>query len=298
MSQIQSRNTVDQNEIDLIDLVRIFWSRRILIVGGTLLATVAAVIISFLLPSVYEISMIFEPAKIAGEPIAPESVRESIVGEVYDYRIRQELNIPFGEYPKIRATIPKGTGIIKVAIESKTPVMAKDILLKMLSHIEDEYDQRLEYERSKIRNEIKWTKIKNEAIIEKLKLAKSQIDVTNKKITVLENNKLKAMSTSSEGAMNVLLYSNEIQNQQIYINGLQEKFKNLEEESNGADIRIDNLQLQLARLKGMNILKPVTVSEAPVKPKRTLIVVMVFISSIILLAMVSFVLNYIETKKL
>ena len=97
--------------------------------------------------------------------------------------------------------------------------------------------------------------------------------------------------------MHVLLYSNEIQNQQIYLNSLQEKLKNLEEEARGADIRIDILQSQLNRLKGMNVIKPVTISDKPVKPKKALIVALAFMSSLIGMIIVSFTLDYFARAK-
>jgi len=298
MQQIQHETQIQQDEIDLIDIMRILWKRRKLIVFGTLLLTIFAAVVSLLLPKVYEVSTIFEPGKNGDESyvMPPEMLKESILGEAYDYRIRQELNIPFDEYPKVKVMIPKGTPILKVSIETKKPEVALNILNNMVKHINDETIQRLDFEKSNIENQIKATRIKNKAVEEKIELTQKQLDETNKKIKSLESNKLKALSTSVEGSMHVLLYSNEIQNQQIYINNLQEKLKNIEEEARGADIRIDSLQLQLSRLTGMKFLKPVTVSEKPVKPKKILIVTLTFISSLLAMTVISIVLHYIENR--
>jgi LPS O-antigen subunit length determinant protein (WzzB/FepE family) len=112
---------------------------------------------------------------------------------------------------------------------------------------------------------------------EKLKLTNTQLLDIVEKINYLENSRKKAISSSRTDAMSVLLYSNEIQNQQIYLNDLQEKFKNFETEVLGADVRIDNLRLKLTQLKGTNLVKPPTIPESPVKPNKKVIVALAFI---------------------
>lgn len=266
-----------REEIELLRLMRILWRYKKFIVCGTVLVTIVAAMISFILPKVYEVSTIFEPGKNGSDVLSPESLKESILGEAYDYRIRQDLAISYGKYPKINVSIPKGTSIVKISVETSTPETSTKILEKLMEYIKIEINQRLEYDMGQIKNQIKEAKIKNKTIEEKIALTKKQLDETSRKIKTLDKNKQTAISTSADGAMHVLLYSNEIQDQQIYLNNLQEKLKNYEEEGRGADIRIDNLQLQLSRLKGMSVLKPVTVSEDPVRPRKGRIIALAFI---------------------
>lgn len=292
----QERN----DEIDLIDLGRILWKRRKFIVLLTVLVTLAAVVLSFTLPKQYEVSAIFEPGKNSSDVyvIAPEALKEGIVSEAYDYKIRKELNIAFVDYPKkIKALIPKGTSIVKVSIQTDKVDVSVKVLTKILDLVSDEVDSRLLYEKSKIENEILVAKIRNKSIDERIELNKKQVEATIEKVKNLEKNKLTALSKSSDSAMHVLLYSNEIQNQQIYLNDLQEKLKNIEEESRGADLRVNSLELQLKRLKGMNIMKPVTVSDKPVSPNKKLIVVLSFMSGLFFSIIFSFFSEYCEKNR-
>lgn len=304
MNHPQHASQIQQDQIDLIDILRILWKRRKLIVGGTILATIVAVAVSLLLPKVYEVSAIFEPGKIKSEKngdavfiVTPDSLKESILGEAYDHKIRTALNVESKDYPKIKVAIPKGTSLVKIAVETSKPLLAADILKNLINLVDEEINTKLDFEKKDVNNQIKTALLKNIRVQEMVALTKNQIDETNKKIKLLENSKAKALSTSTEGAMPVLLYSNEIQDQQIYLNGLQEKLKNYEEEFKGADIRIDSLQLQLNKLKGMNIIKPVTVSDKPVRPKKALIAVLTFMSSLFATIVFVYILHYIDVLK-
>lgn len=291
-------NDSSQDEIDLVDIFRILYKHSKLIIGGTLLATAIAVAIVLVLPKIYEVSSIFEPGKVGDNNIvSPEYLKESILGSAYDYKIRESLQIPPEDYPKFKVYIPKNTSLVKVSIEGSDTKKSEDILNKLNSFLNEDINERIKYEQDLIKNQMSIAVINNKKIEEKIILLRNQIEQTRKKIKLLEASKLKALSISTEGAMSVLLYSNEIQNQQTYADAQEEKLKNLEEESQGADVRIDNLQLQLNRLKGMKIIKPVTVSDKPVKPKKTLIVVLVFVASLLAMSMCAFVLQWVASVK-
>lgn len=303
MHQPQHESQLQKDEIDLLDLVSILWKRKTLILGGTFLATVAAAIISLLLPKVYEVSTIIEPGKIemlkAGDEvyiIPPETLKESILGGAYDFKIKADLNLPVDVSPKFKVVIPKGTSLVKISVETSDTRLSTDILNMLNKIIEREINSRMDVEKREIDNQIKAALLKNQKIVEMVVLTKNHIDATASKIKALESSKAKALSTSSEGAMNVLLYSNEIQDQQVYLNNLQEKLKSYEEEAKGSDLRIDNLNIQMSRLKGMNVVKQVSVSDKTVKPNRRLIVATSFFCSFLFLSIIALVFHYVEVR--
>ncbi len=53
-----------EEEIELIDYLRVIWKRRWLIVGGTLVCMIAALAVSYWLPKVYQGSVILETGKV------------------------------------------------------------------------------------------------------------------------------------------------------------------------------------------------------------------------------------------
>jgi len=74
-----------------------------------------------------------------------------------------------------------------------------------------EINSRLEYEKKDIENQVRTALLKNKRVEEMVPSLKVRLKRPTKRSERLEKSRTKAMSTSSEGAMHVLLYSNEIQ---------------------------------------------------------------------------------------
>lgn len=296
---------MQEEEIELIDIFRILWKRRKLILVGTLLLTIGAAGISLLLPKVYEVSTLLEPgirpiADANGQIISempvvtPDALRENILGGAYDARIQKKLNIAPKDYPKIKVVTPKNTLLVKISIESSKPEQALAILNELVSLAGSDIQEKLESEKSKIGNEIKLTQIYDQSLVEKIKLVEKQTTAVTAKMQDLEKNRERSMASRTTDAMSVLLYSNEIQNQQIYLNGLQEKLKNLETEAQGSSVRIDNLRLKLSLIKSTSLTKPPSIPDKPVKPKKALIVALAFCLGLMGTMLLAFLLEYFE----
>lgn len=304
MQNSQQDPRIQQDDIDLFDLACILWKSRRLIAGGTLLTTVIAVLISLLLPEVYEVSTIIEPGKIKagkdGEEVyfmSPEAIRESIISEAYDLKIKSNLNIAADDYPKFKVIIPKSTSFVKIAVETSNTQLSIDILNMLNTIIAKEINVRLELEKENIDNKIKAIYLNGKEIDELVSLSKTQIDETFKNIRKLETSKSKALMTGLEVEQNLLFYTNEIQNRQTYLFYLHEKLKGYEAELKKAELKADELRLELRRLQGINIVKPVKVSDKPVKPKKVLIVALTFFSSFLTMTMAALALYGMERKK-
>lgn len=288
---------MQEQEIELIDLLRILWKRKKLILLGTLMLTVIAAGVSLLLPKVYEVSAIIEPGKIVHDRaiFTPEVIRENILGEAYDTYVRKSLNLTPSEYPKkFKVTIPKATSLVKISIETAEPEQGAKILDELLRQVTAAVNEKVDIEKQRMNNDIQLALIRNKSLVEKISLTKNQMADATGKIKDLETNRKKAMVSRGSDAMSLLLYSNEVKDQQVYYNNLQEKLNELETEALGADLRIDNLRLTLSQLKATNLVKPPTVSEWPVKPKKSLIVALAFMSGLLGTTLLAFVLEYFE----
>jgi len=204
------------------------------------------------------------------------------------------LNIAPKDYPKIRVVTPKNTLLVKISIESSNPEQALAILNELVSQVGSDIQEKLESEKNKIAGEIKLAQINDHSLVEKIKLVEKQLTVITAKMQDLEKNRQKSLGSRSTDAMSVLLYSNEIQNQQIYLNSLQEKLKDFEVEALESVVKTDNLRLKLSLIKGTKLTKPPTIPENPVKPKKSLIVAMAFMLSLIGTMLLAFFLEYLE----
>ena len=50
-----------EDEIELIDLLRVIWKWKYLIIGGTLVCAIAAMVISSIMPKIYRIETVIHP---------------------------------------------------------------------------------------------------------------------------------------------------------------------------------------------------------------------------------------------
>ena len=296
---------MQEEEIELIDIFRILWKRRKLILLGTLFLAIGAAGICLLLPKVYEVSTIIEPGirpiadyngQIVNEipVVTPEALRESILGGAYDGRIQKKLNIAPKDYPKIRVVTPKNTLLVKLSIESSKPEQALAILNELVSQAGSDIQDKLESEKNKIASEIKLAQINDQSLVEKIKLVEKQLTVITAKMQDLEKNRQKSLASRSTDAMSVLLYSNEIQNQQIYLNSLQEKLKNFEAEALGSVVKTDILRLKMSLIKSTSLTMPPSIPDRPVKPKKPLIVALAFMLGLMGSMLLVFLLEYFE----
>ncbi len=101
-----------------------------MIIALTLLLTVAVGVVAMMLPKIYKVTAIVEPAKNAyGKPVSlPEALKENILGGAYDRDIQQTLGLTSTEYPELQVQIPKNTSLLKVSVECDKPELAVRIL--------------------------------------------------------------------------------------------------------------------------------------------------------------------------
>ena len=165
-----------EEEIDLMDYVKVIIKRKGLILTLFLAAVIVAGVFSFISPKVYKVDTSLEVGRIetATETIpeqmveSPTQLVEKIKGDVYGIFVREKLGIPKEKYPKIKAENPKDTSLIKIEIESERPELAKNILTEINNLILKEHQEQFEKRKSKIEESIK--EIQNKlALLEKEK---------------------------------------------------------------------------------------------------------------------------------
>ncbi len=120
---------------------------------------------------------------------------------------------------------------------------------------------------------------------------------TADKIVKLETARKNALASRSSDAMSVLLYSNEIQSQQIYLNDLLMQLKDMEQKVGSAAIAVDNARLKIAQIRSTNINKPPTVPKKPVKPKKVLIVALALMVGAMGSTLLAFLVEYVGAAR-
>jgi len=296
-----------EEEIDLMDYLKVIIKRRKLILAVFLIAIVAAGIFSWLSPKVYKIDTSLEIGKIAGEAAEePAQVVEKIKRDVYGIFVREKLGISETEYPKIKTENPKETNLIMLTIESVKPSESKNILEEVNNLILVEHQEKIKAKKESIEQDIKTIK-------EKIKLVENDIEKTRNKIQSVDEdikrieNKIvfteeekKNLEAKVEALQKVLPYQQdpgtqfalfdakeklaikkqEIENLYLTINSLRKSKEDLEIQINDLKTNIENfntninsLRASLDEIKPIRVIKSPTISGKPVKPKPLLNIV-------------------------
>ncbi|MFA5386560.1 MAG: Wzz/FepE/Etk N-terminal domain-containing protein [Candidatus Paceibacterota bacterium] len=265
-----------EDEIDLMDYVKVILKRKLFILSLFLAAVIVAAIFSFLSPKIYKIDTVLEIGKIGGETVeSPKQLMGRIEGDVYGALIRTKLDIPEIEYPIIKVENPEDTSVIKMEIESSDTEKSEKVLDEKNELIVTEHQGKIELGKELLRKRI-------ELLEEDIKVSQKDIERTEIKIVSLgqEQSSLEEKVDALEG---ILIYQQdpgtqfalfdtkekleakkqEIENRYLQINALEKQINDLKNQINSLENQIENIQPTL-------IIKDPTVSEKPISPRPLL----------------------------
>jgi len=200
-----------EDEVQLIDYLRVIWKWKWLIILGTFLCMVVAGVVSFTMPKIYEVSMTIEPGIIGvngdGRFIYLDSrnnVEGKIKGGSYNNRIQKALHInPLEKDIKFETSPQKGTNIIEItseweenkielglrALEQLAVFLCKGYE-KIFDHRKGDYEKRILIKQNKIKEiETQRKDIDKQILIKKnqIKKIKTQRKDIDKQILIKLN---------------------------------------------------------------------------------------------------------------
>ena len=284
----------DDDEIDLFRLFLVLWKRRWIIFAITIVATMASVVISFMLPKIYYVDAIIQIGRDANGNIVtpPQVIAETIKSRVYDKDIAKALTIPVGQIPKVNVSIPKSTDMVNISLEVSEPQLAKKIISALLNHISAVIQEKRTILIQKTKFNLKKIISDSNSLKESIIQTQKQAAESKSKIDDLERKKLELLNTSiNKDALTVLLYSREILNGQVYLNTLNDKVAELEKRYQETSLILENFRFQLENIKDTVIIKEPAIPEKHIKPNKKLIVVVTFAASFMLAILMAFLLD-------
>ena len=280
------------DEIDLLDLFKKLWHWKKMIIGITLSCTILTFGISSFLPKIYKVKAIIEPGtrlfyndvgQIEKESpiVAPTSIREAIVGGAFNKDIAKKLaSKKISDIPKIKVNILKESNLLLISLESQDTQKGLTILNELIVKISDDINIKLDLEKQQIENIIKNLELEYQCVINNINLSKKQIAQIQSKIKRIEDDRDKIMIDRPTDAMSVLLYSNQIQGNQIYMNSLQDKLNSYELSAMNFKLKIDGFRQKQASIIASKIHLNPTVEENPVGPKKLMATAIAFFFSL------------------
>ncbi|XOB41518.1 MAG: YveK family protein [Candidatus Nealsonbacteria bacterium] len=153
MNQQENIQTEYEEEIDLMDYIKVIFKRKWLILVIFLVAVIAAGVFSYFAPKIYKISASFEIGIIGDKIIEePNQVIGKINGDAYGILVREKLGIL--EYPEVKAENPKGTNLVITETESINPELTKNVLNEINNLIIEDHQREINLRKELLEKEI------------------------------------------------------------------------------------------------------------------------------------------------
>ncbi len=240
---------MEEDTVELIDYLRVIWKRKIIIIAGTLICTVAAAVISLRLPEIYRAEALISIGKTANSP-DPSQYSFSLASIDTPENLTKSIPIEYGlneeEASKyfLKAEAVRKTSLIKATLEGPDRRRAEELLKGIVNRLIDDHLRKIEKYDQPFR----------------VLMGKAETDVkmAQKEITQLEAT-LKKMNTEDNPAM-VMMAQNNLWQERVSLRDIQHKFLSYR-------TLVDSLKEYKTKILG-----GVKAGKTPVRPKKKLIV--------------------------
>ena len=340
-SQPQQQNSAQDNyypedEIELIDLLRVLWKWKWMIIMITFVCMVAAGVFSFMIPKIYEVSMSIGPGvidiKANANPVYLDStanIKAKIESGIYNSRILKNLNIDSRETQvKFKATNLKGTNLINISSEWTQVQMAigikalEQLLIELLHDYEDivqakteVIDKEILFKLSDIQGKKNQIELK-QAALKNIKAWENQL---NRKLMTLNDDtkKIKQQrdkileSKTGEDSILSLFYLTSVQQNMVNFNQLNyqlneltskenemsSEVEQLKQDINDINTEINKLNIKKSYIENIKLMSKPEASTFPIKPKKELNIALAGVVGFMLAVFMAFFAEYIRKSK-
>ena len=304
---MQENRCIQEDEIDLKELFKTIWAKKIFIVIFTLVVTILAGFYAYSKTPIYEAKALLEIGEYKKNPVDDAVALEKKLSTIF---IDMEKNLKDKTSQISNISVVKGLkNFLEIKSESTSNEEAKNEILKVLTFVQNEHEKILddvkkqkEMELRNIDLQIADIKSKSVDLIDKkiennIKNLKSleeqlkQIDENLKKIDTL-NPSLAALKLMEKRDITNSINTITIQNFELESKKdelLTTTLYKLEESK-----KIIELSLLPHNYKNTQIVGEIMTNDFPVKPKKKLIVAVAFVTGFIISIFLVFLFNFIK----
>lgn len=292
-----------RDEVNLIDLVNIFFRYKWVFFIAFIICASLGVIYNLIVPSIYSVETVIDLPRLGiGEYLdTSQNISDRIRSGIYDLKIREKLELPNQEPFSFNVELPKQGKFCKVRLDAtgNNIDLTKDILTELVNQLEQEYRPIIEFKKQEIdftvalkESLIKKKEDKISALHGKIKLFDDNLSALSETIALAEKNtkelideRRKFIATEREGtSIASVLYSTTIQQDIAYFNQLNKELNFLKIEKDNAedaiillskemeDINLDinNLKIKKGLIANIDYLVVPMQSFKPILPRRML----------------------------
>ena len=340
-TQPQQPNPIQDNyypddEIELIDFLRVLWKRKWLIILITLVCMLAAGVASFVMPKIYKVSTAIEPVIIGvdqnSRPIYLDSagnMKARIESGIYNSRILKNLDIDLCKTQvKFKVDNPKTINLIKISSEweQKEIATGTNVLEQLLIELSHYYEEIIQAKTEGIDKEIlfKLSDIqgkKNQIDLRQtaLKNIKTWENELNRKLMTLnddtkkikqQKDKILEGKTGEDGILPFFYFTavqqnkadfNQLNNQLYNLKSKAEEVtvqvEQLKQDMNDINAEIERLKIKKSYIQDIKVISEPEASKFPIKPKKKLNIVLAGLVGFMMAVFIAFFAEYIKKSK-
>lgn len=278
-----------EDEMELMDYLNALWKRKWLIIIFTLVCVIAMGIVSFLLPSKWEVEILMQPSKFVVKTeqgnfeevlvTPPQQIAGQINERSYNQIIAAELNLDMKKFPELEAQTLKDTSLIRVSTETDEVEKAQAVFLSLFKHLKIELDRKVDVEmknldtqiatwQNKIQhnrlvikdnlNEIELKKIEKNKTAQEIISAKNKLDISKERVkSIMEEmgkvkSRIEEIEEQQKNALAEKKQVNDAISLLLYSNEIQHNlryYNTLDEKLSNESITQENLSLSIENKK-------------------------------------------------
>jgi capsular polysaccharide biosynthesis protein len=334
---MNDRPVDSRGEIELIEILKVIWKWKYLILVGTLVFAVLAGAISLTRPKIYRVTMVLQPAVVGmdrwGRKIQVDSAANMealIEAGTFNNAIRNHLkSLKIGNRPdplKFIASSSRGSDIIRVSYETSFPERGITIMnllpsllrkeyADVIKHVERDFKEKIKTESEKLLD----LETQKGIAITAIKNLQERLTELNQEIKVLESNnnllikkhknliddhnmtQINANLLYADAIQENLRTINEYKNQLLALRSRKEKteidLKMIKEKIDVSTKEIADLKNEKDNLQYIQLLQSPTRSSRPIKPKPKVAVVVGCVVGLFIMVIMTFFIEYISQHR-
>jgi hypothetical protein len=331
------RHVDSRDEIELIEILRVLWKWKYLILVGTSIFALIAAVISLNRPQNYRVNMVLQPGVVGmdarGRQIyidSPQNIKALIEAGAFNRGVLDHLKNPNNSLPKLlkfKVNIPKKSDSMVISYEDSNVDLALTVLKYLEKQLLKKYDGVVEKYRDIYESEILFKKnelfeleYENKVSIKHIEKVKNRINELileteriDAKIKSIMNEKSEYLSGENrqENIMATILYNDIVQQlttmKTIYKNEIDGYFMQIERENdrqksrqNKTDIillQIRTIENKMNTIQNMQVIQSPTGSRRPVGPKTKLNIILASVFGLVIMLFLAFFLEYLSKHK-
>lgn len=155
-----------EDEIELMDYLKVLWKWKYLILVGTLICAIGAAVVSLNMTKIYGITTVLEPGMLKvsddGKIVyidSPQNIKAVIETGGINGQVLKDIKFPDQEEPPTSAgfkvTIPKGTNALEVLYETPYVDVGLQIVKNLNNALLERYGKLMKYYQESYDNEIR-----------------------------------------------------------------------------------------------------------------------------------------------